>query len=148
MVVDAIFPGWMPYRAFALDQDIPGNFREVAEIEAKDLDVLVAGHVTGSWTKADVTLRREFNDDLKAATGRALQSTQPGIGLGPLDKNNPWVFADNFAKRVALACVQALAEKWASKLAGFDVFIRDQCLSMQRSLLDDYARPVLATSPL
>jgi glyoxylase-like metal-dependent hydrolase (beta-lactamase superfamily II) len=137
MVVDVIFPGWMPYRAFALAQDIPGYFRQVAEIEAMDFDVLVAGHVTRTGTKADVILQREFNDDLKAATGRALKSTLPGIGLDPLDKNNPWAFADNFAQRVAVQCANALTEKWAGKLAGFDVFIRDQCLSMQQSLLDD-----------
>jgi glyoxylase-like metal-dependent hydrolase (beta-lactamase superfamily II) len=137
MVVDVIFPGWMPYRAFALAQDIPGYFSQVAEIEAMDFDVLVAGHVTRTGTKADVTVQREFNDDLKAATGRALKSTRPGIGLDPLDKNNPWAFADNFAQRVATQCVKTLTEKWAGQLAGFDVFIWDQCLAMQQSLLDD-----------
>lgn len=137
MVVDVIFPGWMPYRSFALAQDIPGYFQQVAEIEAMDFDVLVAGHVARVGTKADVTMQREFNDDLKAAAARALKATQPGIGLTPQDKNNAWAFAANFSDRVVSYCVNALTEKWAGKLAGFDVFIHSQCLAMQQSLLDD-----------
>jgi glyoxylase-like metal-dependent hydrolase (beta-lactamase superfamily II) len=137
MVVDVIFPGWMPYRSFALAQDIPGYFKQVAEIEAMDFDVLVAGHVARTGTKSDVTLQRQFDEDLKAVTGAALKATQPGAGLTSLDKRNAWVFADDFAQRVATRCVSDLAEKWRTRLAGFEVFIRDQCLAMQQSLLDD-----------
>src|SRR5260370_28020109 len=32
MVVDIVFPGWMPWRRFALAQDIPGYFAQVEEI--------------------------------------------------------------------------------------------------------------------
>jgi glyoxylase-like metal-dependent hydrolase (beta-lactamase superfamily II) len=137
MVVDVIFPGWMPYRSFALAQDIPGYFKQVAEIEAMDFDVLVAGHVARAGTKSDVTLQRQFDEDLKAVTGAALKATQPGIGLNPLGRDNAWVVADDFAQRVATRCVSDLTEKWWPKLAGFDVFIRDQCVAMQQSLLDD-----------
>jgi glyoxylase-like metal-dependent hydrolase (beta-lactamase superfamily II) len=137
MVVDLIFPGWMPYRNFALAQDIPGYLKQVAEIEAMDFDVLVAGHVTRIGTKADVTLQREFNDDVKAVAAIALNTTQPGIGLAAADRNNAWAFAADFSDRAATLCVNALTKKWAGRLAGFDVFIRDQCLAMQQSLLDD-----------
>jgi glyoxylase-like metal-dependent hydrolase (beta-lactamase superfamily II) len=137
MAVDLIFPGWIPYRNFALAQDIPGYFQQVAAIEAMDFDILVAGHVARVGTKADVTRQRKFNDDLKVAAARALKATQPGIGLSPQDKDNAWALAANFSDRVAAYCVNALTEKWAAQLAGFDVFIRDQCLAMQQSLLDD-----------
>src|SRR5262249_15516953 len=36
MVVDVVFPGWMPWRRFALAQDIPGYFAQVEEIGKMD----------------------------------------------------------------------------------------------------------------
>ena len=50
MVVDVIFPGWMPWRRFALAKDIPGYFAQVEEINKMKWDVLVSGHVTRTGT--------------------------------------------------------------------------------------------------
>ncbi len=36
MVVDIVFPGWMPWRRFALAQDIPAYFAQVEEIRKMD----------------------------------------------------------------------------------------------------------------
>src|SRR6202171_3504901 len=47
MVVDVVFPGWMPWRRFALAQDIPGFFAQVEEIRKMDWDTFVGGHVPG-----------------------------------------------------------------------------------------------------
>src|SRR4029453_18719263 len=43
MVVDMIFPGWMPWRRFAVAQDVPAYFAQVKEISAMDFDTLVGG---------------------------------------------------------------------------------------------------------
>jgi len=64
----------------------------------------------------------------------ALATTKPGEGLNPLDKNNPWAFFDQYIDRVAAQCVNSLTPKWSTKLAGFDVYIWDQCYSMEQSL--------------
>jgi len=45
MVVDVVFPGWMPRHSFALAQDIPGYFTQVEEIGKMDGDTLVGCHV-------------------------------------------------------------------------------------------------------
>src|SRR5215203_2671738 len=111
MVVDMVFPGWMPWRRFALAKDIPGYF-----------------------THEDVILQLEFMNDLKNAARKALQSTQPGEELNPADKDNPWAVFDNYIDRVVIQCVNALTPKWSSKLAGYDVYIWDQCYAMEQSL--------------
>src|SRR4030095_4988138 len=54
MVVDVVFPGWMPWRRFALAQDIPGYFAQVEEIRKMDWDTFVGGHVARTGTHADV----------------------------------------------------------------------------------------------
>ena len=134
MVVDVVFPGWMPWRRFALAQDIPGYFAQVEEIRKMGWDTLVGGHVARTGTHADVDVQAEFNQDVKQAAATALATTKPGEALNPLDKANPWAGFDNYIDRVAAQCVNTLAPKWSSRLAGFDVYIWDQCFAMEQSL--------------
>ena len=39
-----------------------------------------------------------------------------------------------FIDRVAGQCVNVLTPKWSGRLGGFDVYIWDQCYSMEQSL--------------
>ena len=137
MVVDVIFPGWMPWRRFAVAQDVPEYFAQVQAIDKMDFETLVGGHVTRTGTHADVSLQLAFMTDLKAAAQAALKATTPGAGLDQNDRINPWAIFDHYIDRVALACVNELTPKWSTKLAAFDVYIWDQCYSMEQSLRID-----------
>ena len=137
MVVDVVFPGWMPWRRLALAQDIAGYFAQVEAIGAMEWETLVSGHVSRTGTHADVAAQVEFNGDLKAAAAAALAATTPGEGLDPLDTDNPWAVFDDFIDRVALHCVNALTPEWSVRLAGFDVYAWDQCYAMEQSLRID-----------
>jgi hypothetical protein len=137
MVVDVVFPGWMPWRRFALAQDIPGYFAQVEEINRMDWDTLVSGHVERAGTHADVALQLEFMTDRKSAGRRALKSTKLGEGLNPADAGNPWAFYGNYIDRVVIQCVDELTPKWSTKLAAYDVYIWDQCYAMENSLRID-----------
>jgi len=134
MVVDVVFPGWMPWRRFALAQDIPAYFAQVEEIGKMNWDTFVGGHVARTGTHADVDMQIEFLRDIKQAATTALATTKLGEGLNPLDQANPWAIFDNYIDRVAGQCVNTLTPKWASKLGGFDVYIWDQCYSMEQTL--------------
>lgn len=137
MVIDIIFPGWIPWRRFAVAQDVPGVFDQVEEIRRMDFDTIIGGHVSRVGTHADVELQAEFYRDIKQAAATALATTKLGEGLNPQDKDNTWAFFDNYIDRVAGQCVNALTPKWSTKLAAFDVFIWDQCYSMEQSLRID-----------
>jgi len=138
MVVDVIFPGWMPWRRFAVAQDIPAYFAQVKEINAMNFDTLVGGHVARTGTHADVATQLAFIEDLKTAAATALKTTAPGEGLTLTDRSsNPWAVFDNYIDRVAIACVNELTPKWSTKLAAYDVYIWDQCYSMEQSLRID-----------
>jgi glyoxylase-like metal-dependent hydrolase (beta-lactamase superfamily II) len=139
MVVDIIFPGWVPWRRFALAQDIPGYFHQVEEINKMDWDIMVCGHVNRTGTHADVALQLEFINDIRNTTRQALKSTKFIDGVNPADKGNPWAVFDDYIDRVVIQCVNALTPKWSTKLAGFDVYIWDHCYSMEQSLrLDEH----------
>ena len=137
MVVDVIFPGWMPWRRFALAQDVRGYFDQVKRIDAWDFDTLVAGHVARTGTRADVAAQLAFIEDLKAAASAALKRTTPGEGLDVSDRSNPWAVFDHYIDRVVVDCVNQLTPKWSARLAGYDVYIWDQCYAMEQSLRID-----------
>jgi glyoxylase-like metal-dependent hydrolase (beta-lactamase superfamily II) len=137
MVVDIVFPGWMPWRRLALAQNVRGLFRQVNEIKAIDFDKFVGGHVARWGTKADVQLQLDFMNDLRDASAAALKSTKFGEQLDPADAGNPWAFFDSFIDRDAVQCMNTLEPKWKDRLAGYDVFIWDQCFAMEQSLRID-----------
>jgi glyoxylase-like metal-dependent hydrolase (beta-lactamase superfamily II) len=137
MVVDVIFPGWMPWRRFAVAQDVPGYFAQVETISRWSFDTLVGGHVGRTGTPADVATQRAFMQDLKAAAESALKTTVPAEGLSAADLRNPWAVFDHYIDRVAVSCVNQLTPKWSRRLAAFDVYVWDQCYSMEQSLRID-----------
>ncbi|MBC7935163.1 MAG: MBL fold metallo-hydrolase, partial [Rhizobacter sp.] len=134
MVVDIIFPGWMPWRRFALAKDIPGYFAQVEEINQMKWDILVSGHVQRTGTHEDVATQLEFMNDLKNAARQALKSTKPGEGVDVEFSENPWAFFGNYIDRVVIQTVNAVTPKWSKKLAGYDVYIWDQAYAMEQSL--------------
>jgi glyoxylase-like metal-dependent hydrolase (beta-lactamase superfamily II) len=137
MVIDTVFPGWMPWRRFAVAQDVFEAFARVEDVRNMDWDTVVGGHVTRVGTHADVELQSEFYRDIKQAAATALATTKIGETLNPLDRGNPWALYDNYIDRVAGQCVNTLTPKWSAKLAGYDVFIWDQCYSMEQTLRID-----------
>jgi glyoxylase-like metal-dependent hydrolase (beta-lactamase superfamily II) len=137
MVVDVVFPGWMPWRRFALAKDIAGFFEQVEEIDRVPFTTFVGGHVARIGSHDDVRLQLAFMKDLKAAAADALRTTEIGEDMDPVDKANPWAVSDNYIDRVAGRCVNGLTPKWQSKLAAFDVYIWDQCYAMEQSLRID-----------
>jgi glyoxylase-like metal-dependent hydrolase (beta-lactamase superfamily II) len=137
MAVDLVFPGWMPWRRFAVAQDVRGYFDQVRMISAWDFDTFVGGHVARTGTRKDVATQLAFMTDLRAAAQIGLQRTIPGEGLNSRDRGNAWAFYDHYIDRVVVDCVNQLTPKWSSRLAGFDVYIWDQCYSMEQSLRID-----------
>lgn len=67
----------------------------------------------------------------------ALANTRQSEQLDPADAGNPWAGFDNYIDRVANRCVNTLEPNWRVRLAGFDVFIWDQCYAMEQSLRID-----------
>lgn len=138
MLVDVVFPGWMMWRRFALAQDIPGYFDVVRALNGKyDYKTLIGGHLNRVGTKEDVTTQLAFMSDLHAAASEGLASTKMLQGMNPADQTNAWAVFDNYIDRVTIHCVNTVTPKWKNRLAGYDVFIYDQCLSMEQSLRVD-----------
>jgi len=138
MLIDVVFPGWMMWRRLALAEDIPGTFDTIRSLNDRyDFETLIAGHVGRPGTKADVDLQVEFMTDLHNAAAGALGSVTPGETVNPEDLANPWAVFDNYIDRVVIECVNTLTPNWEDRMAGFDVYIYDQCLAMEQSIRID-----------
>jgi glyoxylase-like metal-dependent hydrolase (beta-lactamase superfamily II) len=137
MFVDIVFPGWMPWRAFGVAQDVPGYFQQVRDLDRHPFEKFVGGHVSRIGTHADVKLQIAFDDDIQAAAGAALKSQPYGQVLDPADSGNPWALADDYTARVARVCVSTMTPKWKNRLAAFDTFIWEQCYATEQSLRVD-----------
>jgi hypothetical protein len=127
----------MPFRRLHLAQDVLGHYAQVEEIKKFDFVTLVGGHVERTGTRADVELYSEFLSDLKNAAGEALKTTKFGIGLDPRDYRNPWAGYDNYIDRVVINRVNRMTSKYKTKSAAYDVFIWDQCYTVEQSLQID-----------
>jgi hypothetical protein len=67
----------------------------------------------------------------------ALKTTNPGEEMDPGDRANPWAVFDSYIDRVVIKSVNALTPRWPGRLAAFDVYIWDQCYSMEQCLRID-----------
>ena len=64
MVVDIIYPGWVPFRRLALSNDIAGWLRGHEAVLKFDFETLVGGHLTRLGNRNDVFVQREYVSDL------------------------------------------------------------------------------------
>lgn len=137
MAVDLVFPGWMPFRRFAVAHDLPGWMAQVELLAKLPFDKLVAGHVARLGTHADVLTQIEFDNDVKNAAAEALKVTPFIDGINPADTENAWALTDDYTARVSGRCVNTLTPKWSTKLAAFDTFVWDECYAMEQSIRVD-----------
>ena len=101
-----------------------------------DFDTLVGGHVARTGTRE----RRAAPGDPRRSQVRSGDRPEDGeTGRRPRTSRpqHTWGLFDNYIDRVALACVNQLTPKWSSRLAAYDVYIWDQCYSMEQSLRID-----------
>lgn len=140
MMVDIVFPGWMMWKRLGVAQDVPGLVPAIDALLAKDFDLVVTGHVGRLGTRADVEQQKQFLTDLKEAAAKGLggvSKSEVAADMRPEDLANPWAFYRGFIDRAVNDCVSTMASKWQSKISGFDVWIYDQCATMEQSVRID-----------
>jgi glyoxylase-like metal-dependent hydrolase (beta-lactamase superfamily II) len=137
MLVDVIFPGWVPFVYLALAEDVYGYVQaHDIVLNNYDFDTFVGGHLTRVGTREDVQIQREFISDLINASNRANQNVTFGEILqkvgGPT--NNVWALFGTYLDTVDERCTNEMLPKWQHRLGGAEEFMFTQCTSMTESL--------------
>jgi glyoxylase-like metal-dependent hydrolase (beta-lactamase superfamily II) len=138
MVVDVIFPGWAPFKNFAVSQDIPGW------IAAHDIALrypwttLVAGHLGRLGHRADGELQRLYITDLDTSSRAAIANLDPTPFFqkyGPT--GNAWAIFKTYLDAAAQRAADPVIAKYTGTLAAADVFTVDNAYTMIESLRID-----------
>ena len=132
MLVDVVFPGWIPFAYLAIAEDIAGFIKahDIA-LNNYDFDTFVGGHLTRLGTRDDVITQQEFVSDLEKATAQANSEVQyADIATQVSDIHNPWLIFSKYIDTIDKNCVETMLPKWGSRLGGAQEFMSTQCFTM------------------
>jgi glyoxylase-like metal-dependent hydrolase (beta-lactamase superfamily II) len=135
MVVDVVFPGWVPFRNLAASEDIVGFVEANDHVLSYPFETLVAGHVGKLGDRSDVELQREYLRDLEAHARNALATVDVGPIFGDLGPTgNVWAIFDRYLNEVVDQTTKATLLEWRGRLGGADVFTPYNAYAMAFSL--------------
>jgi glyoxylase-like metal-dependent hydrolase (beta-lactamase superfamily II) len=151
MLVDVIFPGWVPWAHIGEAEYVPGALKAHTQTLEFDFDYFIGGHLTRSGRRNDVVLAKEYLDDLKTNCANAIALTgEPANKTNPIsfaairpkvEEANPansWAQFTTIIDAAASYCSNVTNEKWLGKLAAADVTGFDNAVSMVQSLRIDF----------
>jgi len=135
MLVDIVFPGWIPFPYLAIAKDTAGFIKahDIA-LNNYNFDTFVGGHLTRLGTRNDVIVQKEFVSDLEKAAAQANQQ----VSFGEIAKQvggqpNPWLIFSKYIDAVNENCVNSMLPKWENRLGGAQQFMPTHCFTMTES---------------
>lgn len=146
MLVDVVFPGWVPFAHLAVASNLHGFLHAHDVALSFQFDTLVPGHVTRLGSREDVELQRAYIHDLVGTTSRVLAkgSAVPGVGENMRDTarlmgadENVWLAVDVYLNSVAESVTTELLPRWVGVLGAADVFTRSHAWSVASRLRKD-----------
>ncbi len=141
MVVDVVFPGWVPFKNLAVSQDIPGWVRAHDVALDYGWTTLVGGHLGRLGVRADVELQRQYVHDLDDSVRQTLASLDPTPFFqqyGP--SGNAWAIFKGYLDAAAVQAAAPVVDKYLGQLGGADVFTVDNAAVLFESLRIDAGR--------
>jgi glyoxylase-like metal-dependent hydrolase (beta-lactamase superfamily II) len=138
MLVDVVFPGWVPFAYLAESQNIPGWLEAPAQALRYPFQTFVGGHLTRLGTRDDVTIQTEYVTDLKAAAAAAIDTFNVEAVYASVDVTNPWAVFRGYLDGVAAQAAGAVVPRWIDKLGGADVYTQANAYQLVESLRIDY----------
>lgn len=141
MLVDVVYPGWVPYKNLGISKDVPEYLKAHDDILKYDFDTLVAGHVTRLGTREDVRVAKRLVQDIISTAGKALQTTDFMESAKETGFDNKWKLYETYFDKVVEKTYQDVRSRWLGKLGGVDTYLRDNCWVVCEALVVDFAPP-------
>ncbi|WP_328500185.1 MBL fold metallo-hydrolase [Streptomyces sp. NBC_00457] len=138
MLVDVLYPGWVPFKNLGVSQDIPAWIRAQSIAMGYPWRTFVGGHLGRLGVRADGALQIQYMDDLDAGTRSAIASVDPSPFFAKYGaQGNSWAIFNTFLDAVADTAAVPVAAKYTGVLAAADVFTRDNAWTLLESLRID-----------
>jgi glyoxylase-like metal-dependent hydrolase (beta-lactamase superfamily II) len=138
MLVDVVFPGWVPFAYLAESQNIPGWLEAPAQALGYPFHTFIGGHLTRLGTRDDITIQQQYVADLKAAAANAIDTFNIDTVYASVDDTNPWAVFRGYLDGVAAQAAGTVVPRWIDKLGGADVYTQANAWQLVESLRIDY----------
>src|SRR5580704_5916448 len=140
MLVDVVFPGWVPFAYLAESQNIPGWLEAPAQALSYPFDTYIGGHLTRPGTRGDVLIQQEYVAELRAQAASAIATFNPASVYQSVDPTNPWAIFRAYLDGVASQAASAVIPNWVDRLGGADVYTLPNAYQLVESLRIDYGQ--------
>lgn len=152
MLVDIVYPGWVPFEALGESQNIPGYIKAHDQLLEYDFDHYLGGHLNRAGTREDVVIQKAYMTDLYNNCAEAIRlSAEPPsasnplsaqtalIAVGQANPGNSWAMFDHYLSDVTAEwCANKTQSQWLGKLAAVDVYAKSHATVMIESLRLDF----------
>ena len=133
MLVDIVFPGWIPFKDLAMAQSVPEFITSHDKILEYNFDTYIGGHLTRLGTIEDVKIQQEYFQDIQTSAGKANQEVS-FMAIGQeVGFENPWLVFQIYADSITQQCTDEVVPKWIDRLGGVDLFTYDHCWKISES---------------
>jgi len=145
MLVDIVFPGWVPFMQLAIAQDVAGFVQAHDIALGYDFDTFVGGHLTRLGTREDVQIQKQFVLDLIKASARANAAVSfADIAKQIGNTSDTWLIYNTYVNATTEKCTNEMMAKWGDRLGGAQAFMPSHCLAMTEALRVDPSVAALA----
>ncbi|CAF1264952.1 unnamed protein product [Didymodactylos carnosus] len=130
MLVDVIFPGWLPFVQLAYASDVLGFIKDHDIVLKYDFKTFIGGHTTRLGTRKDVLVQKQYISDLTSAARQALDKIPFTLPISL----RPWKQYTDYLNAVTETCTKIMLRKnWAKKLHGI-IFLNGHCDKMIQNI--------------
>ena len=130
MLVDVIYPGYMPYKNLGIVEDVPGYIDVHRMVLGFDFDTFVGGHVGRLGNRADVDASFEFARQLYSVSSTSLARMPFPVFLRAHPGPDKWDLHNEYEKALIDQCAAELAPVWEKRLADTQTYLKDNCWAM------------------
>jgi hypothetical protein len=139
MLVDVVFPGWVPFKNLAVSADIRGWVAAHQQAMDYPWTTFVGGHLGRLGVRADVELQQAYVKDLMDGARSALTDLDPTPYFAKYGADgNSWAIFKTYLDAVSERTAAPVTAKYANRLAAADVFTLDNAYAMAEALRIDY----------
>ncbi len=139
MLVDVLYPGWVPFAAFAVAASVPGFFHAFDQAKAYDFKYFQGGHVSRPGTRQDFEVTHQYIIDIQANAGKALRLTNPPLANSDVENpiKEPYIPFNTYLEAASEICAQITLQKWRLRLRAADLYTKGHCWAATLDLLID-----------
>jgi glyoxylase-like metal-dependent hydrolase (beta-lactamase superfamily II) len=134
MLVDVIYPGYMPYKNLGIVEDLSGYIHIHRTVLGFDFDTFVGGHVGRLGNRTDVEASLEFVNQLYSVSSGIMTRTPFPVFLAVHPGPDRWDLHNEYEKTLVDQCAAELGPSWEKRFADTRTYLKDNCWAMIESI--------------